>query len=325
MRRRSGFTLVELLVVIAIIAVLMGMLVPAVQRVRAAADKTKCQNNLRQLGLALHHYHDNKGHFPPGRDSLGFSAHSYLLPFVEQEDLFNVIDFRVPWDHPNNAFVAAAEVPNFRCPSDPGRTPPANPSLSFLGWAGTNYRANQGSGILFGLSPTDPTNPNYGMPDPNGPFYLNSVIKLTHIPDGTSNTAAFSEHIVGDFSNGVATERMDTFAPGTHPTTPDQAVSDCYAIDWTNLAYQRVSDVGAPWLRGYHSTTQYFHVGGPNTRSCMYPPGRIATTAGSYHSGGVNVLMCDDSVHFVSNLINLYVWRGMGSRNGKEILGNWEQ
>ena len=142
---------------------------------------------------------------------------------------------------------------------------------------------------------------------------------LVSITDGTSNTAAFSEHLKGDFNNGVSS-KTDTFQPGTYPNTPDEAVAQCGAIDPNNLTFQRVSDVGAPWLQGYHSTTAYFHVGGPNTRSCMFPPGRIATTASSAHVGGVLVSMCDGSVRFVRDSIPLATWRAMGSKDGGETL-----
>src|SRR5258708_905355 len=97
----------------------------------------------------------------------------------------------------------------------------------------------------------------------------------------------------------------------------------CAAADPTNLGQQGVSNVGAPWMESYHSTSQYFHVTPPNFRSCMFPPGRIATTASSRHAGGVHVLVCDGSVKFVSSSINLGVWRGFGSRNGGEVLGDF--
>jgi prepilin-type processing-associated H-X9-DG protein len=174
--------------------------------------------------------------------------------------------------------------------------------------------------MLWGLPPA--AGPNSTLPAPNGVFFVNSAIRLTDITDGTSNTAAFSEHLIGDFSNSIATERTDTFWPQTYPNTPDEAVHMCAAIDPNNLSYQRVSDVGAPWLQGYHSTTIYFHVGLPNTRSCMFPPGRIATTANSGHINGVNLALCDGSVRFVSNSISLATWRALGSRNGGEVLGN---
>jgi prepilin-type N-terminal cleavage/methylation domain-containing protein/prepilin-type processing-associated H-X9-DG protein len=313
MRRRSAFTLIELLVVIAIITILIALLVPAVQKVRETAARSQCQNNLKQIGLALHNYHDANKCFPPARDSNGLATHAYLLPYIEQADAFRLIDFTVAWNDAKNAIPRGIEVSTFICPSDPYTLVPA-------GWAGNSYRANQGSGILWGLPPTDSSDANFGMPIPDGPFYLNSKNRITDILDGTSNTAAFSEHMKGDFSNGQSTNELDTFQPGTHPGSRDQAVADCEAVDIGDLSKQGVSDVGAPWLRGYHSTTVYFHVGLPNTRSCMYPPGRIATTANSNHSAGVNLLLCDGSVRFVFNQISLATWRGLGSCDGNEVL-----
>jgi hypothetical protein len=157
---------------------------------------------------------------------------------------------------------------------------------------------------------------------PNGVFFRDSYLRFSDIVDGTSQTAAFSEHCKGDFNQGFAT-RNDTYRPGTFPSTPDEAVAQCAAIDVNNLAFQGVSDVGAPWLRSYHSTTLYFHVGPPNTRSCMFPPGRIATAANSEHVNGVMLALCDGSVRFVSETIDLATWRSLGTRDGHEPVGDF--
>jgi prepilin-type N-terminal cleavage/methylation domain-containing protein/prepilin-type processing-associated H-X9-DG protein len=314
LRRRSAFTLIELLVVIAVIAVLIGLLLPAVQKVREAAARTQCQNNLKQIGLALHDYHSALNVLPPGRDANSFSTHAYLLPYLEQDNVYRLINFKVSYNDPSNAAALAARIKTFLCPSDP-RTP-----LVPAGWAGNNYRANQGSNILWGMPSA--TGPNSTLPAPNGPFYIDSAVRLTDITDGTSNTAAFSEHLIGDFSNGLSTPNGDTYEPGIYPNTPDDAVAYCTGVNTSDLSKQGYSNVGAPWLYGYHSTTIYFHVGPPNGLSCMYPPGRIATTANSGHTNGVNLCLCDGSVRFVANSVSLTTWRAVGSRNGGEVLGS---
>jgi prepilin-type N-terminal cleavage/methylation domain-containing protein/prepilin-type processing-associated H-X9-DG protein len=310
-----GFTLVELLVVIAIIGILVSLLLPAVQAAREAARRMQCGNHLKQLTLGLHNYHDTMRAFPAGRTARGISTHAFLLPFIEQNNVYQQVDFTATWNHAQNAVARATFIDTFQCPSDPQSSVP-------LGWAANNYRVNQGSGILWGLPPASSGDPNFGFAAPNGVFFLNSWTRFSDILDGTSHTAAFSEHGKADFNNGAA-HRNDTFWPQTNPMTPDEAVRDCQAIDPMNLAFQRVSDVGAPWLQGYHSTTIYFHVGPPNGRSCMYPPGRIATSARSEHPGGVNMSLCDGSVRFVAETVNLQVWRALGTRAGGEVLGDY--
>ncbi len=314
-RSRSAFTLIELLVVIAIIAILIGLLLPAVQKIREAAARSQCQNNLKQFGLALHNYNNAYGYFPQARDfpstgSMSFSIHSQLLAFVEQDNVYRTINFTVPWSDPSNAIACAARVPIFVCPSDPMSAVPAN-------WAPTNYRANEGTSIVFAYGQSDKNGVNTAMPPPNGPFDMNQPHTIAYIIDGTSNTAAFSEHITGDFNQSVITPNADTFEPGTHPTTADQALADCQ-----NATTQGYSNVGAPWLYGYHSTTSYWHAFPPGSRSCMFPPLRIATTANSGHTNGVNVALCDGSVHFVAYSISLYTWRALGTCNGDEVLGS---
>lgn len=311
--RPRAFTLVELLVVVAIIGTLVGLLLPAVQASREAARRLECAEKVRQLCLALQGHHAAKGGLPPGRTATGISGLTFLLPHLEQETLFGRVDPAAAWNAPVHAAVAATRVAAFICPSDPAVSLPASLGPS-------NYRLNQGSGILWGNPPTSPSDPNFGIPAPDGPFFLDSRVRFQDVRDGTSHTAAISEHDIGDFNNGLATPRTDTFWPQTSPATADEAVAGCRGIDPTNLAFQRVSDVGAPWLYGYHSTTIYFHVAPPGSRSCMFPPGRIATAAQSSHPGGVTVGMCDGSTRFVSERIDLAVWRGIGSRDGAEVV-----
>lgn len=308
---RLGFTLVELLVVIAIIGVLVGLLLPAVQSAREAARRMQCSNHLKQIGLALHNYESAFKMFPPGRSEKGISTHAAILPFLEQASVFDLVNPSVDWDHAENQEATRTFIPGFNCPSAPS-------SANGAGWNGTTYRANQGSGILWGLPPTDPTNVNFGMPEPNGVFYYHKRLRFRDLLDGTSHTAAFSEHGQGDFSNAISSV-TDTFWPQTHPSTADEAFQQCEAIDPTDLTFQRVSDIGAPWVHGYHSTTIYMHASPPNRRSCMFPPGRISTTAKSFHVGGVMLAKCDGSVSFVTDSIQLELWRAMGTRAGHEV------
>lgn len=324
-RSSRGFTLVELLVVIAIIGILIALLLPAVQAAREAARRSQCNNNLKQFGIALHNYHDvfkrlpssDAGVLTPSGSlqNTGISEHARLLQYMEQSNVYQLVDFKSKWNDPVNAAAAAIRVPVFMCPSDAAiNVPPI--------YGPNNYYGNQGAQILYGgVPPTNPSNANYGMPPADGIFYTNSFLPFAEIRDGLSATAAFSEKVTGDFNNGLSTLKSDTFQPGTHPATPDAALADCRAINVTNLSMQGYSNVGAPWLEGYHSTTYYYHIAPPNDRSCMYPPGRIMTTANSYHPGGVQLLLCDSSVRFVSDTVDVPVWRAAGTRASGDSLG----
>ncbi|MFM7039595.1 MAG: DUF1559 domain-containing protein [Planctomycetaceae bacterium] len=311
--RSRGFTLIELLVVIAIIAILVALLLPAVQQAREAARRTQCKNNLKQLGIAIHNYHDTYNCIPIAAVNAtvsSISAHARLLPFLEQSVLFNRIDFNVNFDHPNNTLALMTELPAFRCPSDPTPLPAAIGGRN-------NYYWNAGNGIV--MYPTGAA----GQPPANGVIFLTRRFRFADITDGLSNTAVLAEKLTGDGSNGISSPRTDTFAPGTYPNSADEALQQCNATNVSDLARQGYSNVGGPWLQQYHSTNQYSHAIPPNGRSCMFPPGRIATTSNSQHTGGVQILLGDGAVRFVSENVALVTWRALGSIDGGEVIGDF--
>ncbi len=312
-RKPNGFTLIELLVVIAIIAILIALLLPAVQQAREAARRTQCKNNLKQLGLAIHNYHDTHGCIPiadVNGTSTPVSAHARLLPYIEQAPLYSLVDFNVPYDHANNLVPRHTELEAFRCPSDPTKLP------SSIGGR-NNYYWNAGSGIVMYASGAS------GQPAANGIIFHNKKFRFADITDGLSNSAAMCEKLTSDGNNGISSPKTDTFAPGTYPTNANEATAQCNSVDVTDLSRQGYSNVGGPWLQQYHSTNQYNHVLPPNGRSCMFPPGRIATTANSQHIGGVQMLLCDGSVRFITENLDLNTWRNLGSIDGGEVLGEF--
>ena len=324
-RHRSGFTLIELLVVIAIIAVLIALLLPAVQAAREAARRAQCTNNLKQLGLALHNYHDVNGTLPMDRYNGPFngvytygldcySVHVRLLPYMEQTPLFNTFNFAIDQTDPANSTGVGTAVQSFVCPSDAEGNPPT-------GWARTSYHANEGPQLCWLWGPSDLYGANTTMPEPNGAFFTNFAYRMAAFTDGLSNTAMMSERLVGDFSNAVVSLRSDLFAPGTAPASIADALAQCRAIDPTNLSFQGLSTSGAAWAWVNNCETTYQQISTPNTRSCMFPANwRIMHGASSQHPGGVNVLFGDGSVHYIKDSIAITTWQALGSRNGGEAV-----
>ena len=299
-----GFTLVELLVVIAIIGVMVSLLLPAVQAAREAARRSQCSNNMKQIGLALHNYHSSYNKLPfswggttPPSGSPGYSAVSQLLTFMEQTALHEQIDFSLPIINPKNDNARLTEIPMLRCPSDL-----LNPQVQSGG--AINYMANVGNQHLW----LDPNSQN-------GVFSRGKQLRFRDVLDGLSNTAAFAERMLTDGNNGMLSLDSDVFLGMTSPNTPDEAISMCYAIDTTNLANQFPLFMGAPWINGQHV---YLHVDVPNRRSCGFFPTKATMPASSRHIGGAYTLMADGSVQFVTQSVDLTIWRAVGSRAGNE-------
>ncbi|MFO0850417.1 MAG: DUF1559 domain-containing protein [Gemmataceae bacterium] len=292
---RRAFTLIELLVVIAIVAILIGLLLPAVQKVRGSAARIKCANNLKQLGLAMHNHESARGTFPPGRNAYPkvVSAPARLLAYVEQESLHRLID-------PDGTLAAGGQndaagrnrVSLFVCPSDPqaGQVPGS-------AYYGTNYVACNGTGVA--LDPTGAVTGYLKIPDGNGVF-AQTPVRVGDVTDGLSNTAAFSESLVG---NGVAVSGPPADPQAARlvilevPGGADPAPAVCAAGAGTWNPRR-----GEQWVNGHYGNTLYNHFFTPNPAG-QWDCGNGShnkglTAARSGHAGGVNVLLCDGSVRF---------------------------
>ena len=299
--RRPAFTLIELLVVIAIIAILIGLLLPAVQKVREAASRMKCTNNLKQIGLGLHNYHGTYGYFPPGftsqaltvnGDSLGpgwgWAAH--LLPYVEQDPLYKTIRLDLDIAHPANAAPRVQSLPVYLCPSDnpPGPTftvvsDDAGAPICPVAFA--NYVGVGGT-----YEVTD-------FPDTNtGVLLRNSKYRVTDITDGSSNTLMVTERHSGRSPMttwvGAVTNSIN---PPRNPGYDDE-----------EPATLCLANIGEP-ADGRTPNNPLDHVEDPSSR----------------HPGGVNALFGDGSVRFIKNTINPVTWSALGTRAGGEVLGDY--
>jgi len=315
--KRNAFTLIELLVVIAIIAVLIGLLLPAVQKVRESANRLKCSNNLHQLGLALHNYEGANGAFPQGRNAypLVVSAPSRLLAYVEQDNLQKLVNYDATLADPHNVIASKTRVGLFVCPSDP-----RNGQVPGMTDFGTNYVANNGTGVA--VDDGGNVTGYLKIPDGNGVFAQNPV-RIADVPDGLSNTAAFSESTLGDgrVPAGAATAdpRLVVLeVPGGGDPTPAACEGAAGAF---------AANRGGMWINGHYGNTLYNHFYTPN-QAGKWDCGNGShnkglTAARSYHPGGVNVLLADGSVRLVRNAIQLATWRALGTRDGGEVVGDF--
>ncbi len=342
-RRRSGFTLIELLVVIAIIAVLIGLLLPAVQAARESARRAQCINNLKQIGIAVHNYVSTSHVLPFGKGGsytpslpgtpvyARWSAQSQLLLFLEQGNLFNAINFDLPPETPGmagdvpfmpayqnpgreNATASRTRIGGYLCPSD-------GPTLAE--WpGGCSYLGNLQSWAC-DLSESNPSTVAPGEKI-SGVFYYLSGVKLAEVTDGLSNTCFFSEKIRGT-STRDGDARSDSMIM-TPVTSLQGTLQTCRGMNPATSTRLTVRQ-GMSWVMGEMCCTAYNHVDTPNAATCAGPgfPGNMANMPmqvppSSRHPGGVNTLMGDGTVRFVKNTIDLATWRALGTRDGGEVL-----
>lgn len=306
--KRTGVTLVELLVVIAIGALLLALLLPAVQSAREAARRMTCSSNLRQIGLGVHLYEATHGMFPPGTSGQGFNFLAAILPHTEQSAVYDQINLGEEFMF-GNSKVRGFSVGIYRCPSD-GQSLVPHENMP------TNYAGNSGTGVLIrgydGLFQTfEPSILGW----PTGPVRASDVL------DGLSNTAAVSEILVGD---GSWKDRRTIWVTRTRYRDPrdfDLLKRACRNKDFQPLPpFEFAGDTwkwGRPWLEPGEGSTWYKHIFTPNQRSCLNKSS-IQTgiyTANSDHPGGVQVVFADGHLAFVSENINESVWIDWGSRS----------
>ncbi len=306
-----AFTLIETLVVIAIIGALIALLLPAVSAIRESARRSTCQNNLRQLGLALASYEGINGVFPAAWNGNSFSAHAMMLPYVEQKALYNSINLEVLY----SGGLAAAEnttasqtlVRVFVCPSDHAEVDRSR----FGGYQVTNYGGNGGYG--------------FDLAHPKGLFLDGSprVIGPAAITDGASSTSAFAEWTLG--SPGPTDRDPQTVLFSVSDQQESIEEFDNFLDACRQLAPETVRDFAPKdgfWVSPLPSFSIMNHALTPGGHSCtdMGSLSHSAHTAGSYHGRGCHVLFVDGHAAYIRNSISLATWRALSTRAGGEMI-----